>query len=79
MLGLLPQFNDINASMDIEKSYQNPSGQPGGGLPGEGYLKCEQRLKQILRWFIECVASASENNSRWEQVGKAESVEKSWY
>ena len=32
MLGLLPQFNDTNASMDLEQN-------GGGGLPGEGYLK----------------------------------------
>ena len=59
----------------LNKSNQNPPGQPGGGSPGEGYVKCVQSLEPILRWFIECMASASENDIRWERVGKAESVE----
>ena len=42
MLGLLPQFNDTNASMDLD-----PPGQPDGGSPGEGYLKCVQSLEPI--------------------------------
>ena len=62
----------------LNKSNQNPPGQPGGGSPGEGYLKCVQSLKSILNWFIESVAPERQNNSRWEQVGQAESVEKSW-
>ena len=61
----------------LNKSNQNPPGQPGGGSPGEGYLKCVQSLEPILRCFIESVLSADENSSRWERVGKAESVEKS--
>ena len=29
------------------KSNQDLPGQPGGGLPGEGYLKCVQSLETI--------------------------------
>ena len=61
----------------LNKSNQNPPGQPGGGSPGEGYLKCVQSLKPILNIFIESVAPARRNNSRWERVGQAELVEKS--
>ena len=31
----------------LNKSNQNTPEQPGGGSPGEGYLKCVQSLEQI--------------------------------
>ena len=43
MLRLLPQFK----LWILKKSNQNPPGQPGGGLPGEGNLKCVQILEPI--------------------------------
>ena len=47
----------------LNKSNQNPPGQPGGGSPGEGYLKCVQSVEPIKNLFLESVAPASENNS----------------
>ena len=61
----------------LNKSSQNPPGQPGGGSPGEGYLRCVQSLKPILNRFIESVAPACENS--WEimkniEIGKVSKI-----